>query len=295
MKSFISRTVVALATLAGVLPAASAALAQNNVVHVRASKDATIFLDPTKASGQGPALFAGTDGQPAAKRSLLFFDVSAVPAGATIERVAVRLYLARAAGGGGQQQPRNISLHALLQEFGEGPSGNPTDMIQGQGYPAVDGDATWTHARLPNDLWGGAGPGGNFEHAPSATRMISQFGQNSENLWEQQGLIDDVQAWVNGTRTNYGWILKNDDELSARTFLAFWSDEGAEQNTMSGVAFAPMLEIEYSRGEACEPGAACGGFAGGDCGPHGTCVDDDTDECDPDDGGNDCLGMCVCK
>jgi hypothetical protein len=38
---------------------------------------------------------------------------------------------------------------------------------------------------------------------------------------------------------------------------------------------------------------ACGGFAGLEC-PRGlTCVDDPSDDCDPERGGADCIGVCI--
>jgi hypothetical protein len=37
----------------------------------------------------------------------------------------------------------------------------------------------------------------------------------------------------------------------------------------------------------------CGGFAGFEC-PEGlTCIDDPSDDCDPEHGGADCIGICV--
>lgn len=45
------------------------------------------------------------------------------------------------------------------------------------------------------------------------------------------------------------------------------------------------------------PGTAsvrCGGFAGLPCPGGGRCVDDPSDDCDPANGGADCIGMCVC-
>jgi hypothetical protein len=41
-------------------------------------------------------------------------------------------------------------------------------------------------------------------------------------------------------------------------------------------------------------GLFCGGFAGIECAGGASCVDDTTDDCDPDRGGADCGGVCVC-
>lgn len=42
-----------------------------------------------------------------------------------------------------------------------------------------------------------------------------------------------------------------------------------------------------------KPKTPCGGFAGLTCPDGQTCVDDPSDDCDPDNGGADCVGMCV--
>jgi hypothetical protein len=41
-------------------------------------------------------------------------------------------------------------------------------------------------------------------------------------------------------------------------------------------------------------GTTCGGIAGLPCPGNQTCVDDPDDDCDPNDGGADCGGVCVC-
>lgn len=48
---------------------------------------------------------------------------------------------------------------------------------------------------------------------------------------------------------------------------------------------------------ACEPagGTFCGGIAGIPCPGAGMCVDDPSDDCDPDTGGADCGGICECS
>jgi hypothetical protein len=58
---------------------------------------------------------------------------------------------------------------------------------------------------------------------------------------------------------------------------------------------------EVEDGEAsCVPidggtGPFCGGFAGIACPGAGSCVDDPSDDCDPERGGADCGGVCECQ
>jgi hypothetical protein len=42
-----------------------------------------------------------------------------------------------------------------------------------------------------------------------------------------------------------------------------------------------------------DPAPACGGFAGTPCPDGLTCVDDPSDSCDPNQGGADCMGVCI--
>lgn len=50
----------------------------------------------------------------------------------------------------------------------------------------------------------------------------------------------------------------------------------------------------------CDPGTPpdapfCGGIAGFPCPGNGQCVDDPSDDCDPNHGGADCGGLCLCS
>ena len=44
----------------------------------------------------------------------------------------------------------------------------------------------------------------------------------------------------------------------------------------------------------CVPFVACAGKTGAECPGQGSCVDDTSDTCDPQSGGADCLGKCIC-
>jgi hypothetical protein len=68
----------------------------------------------------------------------------------------------------------------------------------------------------------------------------------------------------------------------------------------------PCAAVSCPVGSACEvvdgqgvctppePAPFCGGFAGIECPGAGTCADDPSDDCDPDNGGADCGGVCQC-
>jgi hypothetical protein len=58
---------------------------------------------------------------------------------------------------------------------------------------------------------------------------------------------------------------------------------------------AAAAGTDVSHDGACRPqGPSCGGIAGIPCPGGGICVDDPTDDCDPQNGGADCGGICQC-
>jgi hypothetical protein len=104
------------------------------------TQDATIWEgEESKASGSGSNLFVGNNNQGQARRTLLQFDIAAaVPAGATVLSVILRLTNNKAAASG---TGAPLSLHALSVPWGEGPSNARNG---GGGAAAQAGNVTWT-------------------------------------------------------------------------------------------------------------------------------------------------------
>lgn len=254
--SFSSRIAMGAALALGVIASSAASARADVTVTVAAQKDSMIFgtsanADTGNASGKGPALFAGADGQSNRKRSNIVFDIASagIPANATIVSVTATLYLAQIAGSGGGGPPgsypsRTIRLHRLQQSWGEGTSGSPTSPTvggTGQGYARVTGDSSWTYAFYSGTSWTA---GGNFNAtATASSTFVSPFTLNAAYTWSSAGMVSDVAAWVSGSAVNNGWIIKSDLEGSATSFLGFWSRDGAAAN--SNPAIAPQLTITY--------------------------------------------------
>lgn len=203
-------------------PVALIAGAHADVVTIEPFKDNTLFESATGATsnGIGDGLFAGTTNQGAAvngRRTVIQFDVAAaVPAGATINSVSLTLQVSMAGGSG----TIPMSLHTLSQDFGEGTS-NSTMMGGGMGAPATPDDATWIHTFFPGMFWTTAG--GDFNAAASAGALVN----NGAVTWTSGQLATDVQAWVDDPATNFGWLLKADDESVAPSAKRFVSRESA--------------------------------------------------------------------
>jgi hypothetical protein len=239
----------------GVLaPLIASPIASAAVVTFGASKDASIFsLTANNSDGAGPGLFAGTDGNLSKIRSPIEFDIAAnVPAGATITGVQVTLFLGTVAGGGGgggtDTTPRQIELHRLSDDWGEGATGGAAITIKdtGAGFAANPGDATWNARLFSSTPW--ATPGGDFAPTASAATTVSQTIDAAYTWTSTPAMVSDVQNGLDNPSTNFGWMIENSDETDARTFRAFWSREA------TNAALRPQLQVTFTA--VPEPAAA---------------------------------------
>jgi hypothetical protein len=216
------------AALALTAPAAAATLV------LLPSADATVYEESTAtaatANGSGEFLLAGRNNQAAnsRRRSLLRFDLSALPAGATITSVSLQLHLSTVS-----TADTPLSLHRVLTHWSEGPT-DPAGN-ESAGLPASTGDVTWSSAHHPDSTWFSAG--GDFLPAASATVTVGTT--TGFHTWSEAGLIDDLAAWATAPATNFGWILR-DPESSPQTAKRFASREHPDPLVQ------PRLTIEFT-------------------------------------------------
>lgn len=209
-----------------------------------AAKDATLYESATGAlSGGGEdGFFAGRTVQVAtddARRALIQFNLSSIPAGSTINSVSLRLSVIRT----NATSPRPMTLHRLLGDWGEGTTVDPDRPNGGSGGPAANGDATWIHQFRPGDLW--SAPGGDFSATASATTNVPTSGAFTWNT--SSGLVADVLGWVNDPTSNFGWLIK-DAENTAGTSRRFASRENSVANNR------PLLTIDFTPPVVRTPG-----------------------------------------
>jgi hypothetical protein len=221
---------------------ASDALA-GSVTIASSDRDTTIFTPGTGNSGGGQnQMYAGTSGTAnSADRALFHFDVADnLPSGVTIQSVTLSLTLSQVAGGGtggGDPTPREIDLHRLSSNWGEG----TVSTGGGKGDLANAGDATWINAFSPSTPWSTPTntPGGNFSAAASGAQVVNNV-VNTVFTWDSTAttlngggptdnskMVADVQSWLNSPLTNFGWILNNTNEADSKTFRAFFTREAA--------------------------------------------------------------------
>jgi hypothetical protein len=224
-----------------------AASARADFLMFSPTKDATLYESATGAlSGGGEdGIFAGLTGQGLgpldARRALLHFDltgITGIPSGATITSVTLKLNVIQSAG----SVARPMAMHRLLGDWGEGTTVD--DMPNGgSGGPSVNGDATWTHQFRPGDPW--TTPGGDFVAQASATTNVPSFG--SVTWASSASLVADVQGWIDNPASNFGWLIKDAENLT-RTARRFSSSENSTS------ANRPLLTIDFTVPPSRTPG-----------------------------------------
>jgi hypothetical protein len=187
--------------------------------------------NPLNNLGALDNLTAGTSDEGFLSRALLRFDVSSsIPVGASITQVNLFVAVVTFPLGGDS----NFGLHRLLRDWGEGDK-DESDV----GAPATTGEATWLSRFHPATLW--TAPGGqagtDYEGAPSA--VVSVSGLDLYEFESSAALIADVQNWLDNPASNFGWMLKTEDEVEDATIRCFASREDLFGD-------APQLVVKYT-------------------------------------------------
>lgn len=221
-----SRSCIAFcAALAGAAPAAA------DLITIGPVRDNTLFENSVGATsnGAGQHLFAGQTMFDETRRALLKFDVAAaVPAGATVTSVTLRLHMSRTAAAS-----EIVGIHPVARDWGEAGSDAPAE--EGGGTSAEPGDATWLHAFYDHALW--TQPGGDFAPASSAELVV--VGNGFYSWGSTPALVADVQTWLDTPALNHGWMLRGNEDLPF-TAKRFDSREHPDANVR------PALKIEYT-------------------------------------------------
>ena len=133
------------------------------VMTFKPSKDTTLYetnVDGSiKSNGKGQQLFVGRvgtlpEGDGKIRRTLISFDVSAIPLGSRVDSVALTLNMNK----GPSALSDLVELHRLTVDWGEGDS-DPSDE-EGKGAAPQNNDATWIHSFFDTTFW--TRPGGDF-------------------------------------------------------------------------------------------------------------------------------------
>ena len=187
----------------------AANLLANNSAQVVAGQDTYIKLSNTGLNyGASTSLLIDRESTDL-QRALLQFDLSAIPTNATITSATLTMQATQIDG------QLNISVYEMLRAW-----------VEGSGSGAA-GAANWNQS-APGTNWTSAG--GDFNATAVANLNTNTTGQHS---WSITSL---VQAWVNGSKTNYGLMVASPDGGGNRT-ATYDSSEGATP---------PKLVISYT-------------------------------------------------
>lgn len=208
-------------------------------VTINPSKDNMLVEDASGAlsNGAGDYFFAGVTGQVSdnVRRGLIAFDIAGnLPAGSTVNSVTLTLTMTRAATGG---SAADMSLHAVTQDWGEGSSDAAGE--EGSGAAAATGEATWLHTFFNSSTW--ATPGGDFAGAASATTNVANT--LTTYSWTGGTMAADVQGWLDNPSSNFGWLLKADNEAS-RNAKRFNSRTNASGQPELLIDFEPPASVD---------------------------------------------------
>jgi hypothetical protein len=225
----------ALITVAAVVCPLSQTAAPADTVTIIASKDNTLYESDTGtlSNGAGDYIFVGRTKQSegeSIRRGLLMFDLeTAIPAGAIINSVTLSLRLSRSA----QNAAHIVNVHRLLADWGEGASNAAGQ--EGEGAPALPGDATWLHRFYNTSFW--SAPGGDFVAASSAAASVGSL--STVYNWSSAQLAADVGGWLSDPASNFGWILLGNETASE-------SAKRFDSRTIGQESRRPRLVIDYT-------------------------------------------------
>ncbi|MCH2107450.1 MAG: DNRLRE domain-containing protein, partial [Planctomycetes bacterium] len=237
--------------------------ASADVLTLTPSKDNTVYEDTpgTNSNGAGIYLFSGTQASVGwARRALIQFDLSGIPAGSTINSASLQLRVSQTISG-----TQSMGAHLVTSDWGESTSDAPGQ--EGGGTPAATGDATWFSAFHPDTDW--ITDGGDFEASPSAVTGVS--GSGSSPVWSSASMAADVQDWIDGAKPNFGWIIVHQNEAPLGTAKRFGSREGSSSSrpvlTIDFTPGAAQVGVPYCFGDGTSTPCPCGnaGSAGHGC------------------------------
>ncbi|RPJ62185.1 MAG: DNRLRE domain-containing protein [Acidobacteria bacterium] len=198
-------------------------------------KDNTLYQKSDSLSNaKGIGVFSGRTGDGSIVRCVMAFDLSAIPPGSIIQEVSLTLRQTNT--NNNAPQARTVSLYRVTKDWGEATSqATLGGGGGGGGGPATAGDATWLHTFFNTSFW--ENPGGDF--APDVSGSI-QVAANGDYVWRSAGMTADVQRWVDNRESNFGWLLRGDED-NLSTAKRFGSRESVSP---------PVLLVQFSPGSS---------------------------------------------
>jgi PKD repeat protein len=208
-------------------------VSDTETIDISPSADNTIYSNATNSSnGAGVDMVAGTANTNGPRRGLIRFSITAVPAGSTINSATMTLTNTSPQGALQLTGTRTLTFHRATVAWTEGSS--DAGLLGGAGAAAAGGGATWVNRTTPATAW--TSPGGDFVGTATASITVN----DALGAYNSGNLAADVQAWRNGTATNFGWVIVGDEGVGKRVK---WF--ATKENPTVGSR--PNLRVVYTR------------------------------------------------
>lgn len=204
-----------------------------DTVQLKPAADTSIFKqEATSNFGRQNSLPLGTIANAVNPgRMLLRFDLSSLPTNAVITNVSLRISVVKQSSK--SPQPETVEAHRLLKAWGEG---TKTGQL---GAVATAGEATWVDRLKGQAAWDVAGGQAGTDFATPASASASVGGPANYTFTSTDTLIGDVQAWLQDSAANFGWVLLSANESVKSSAKRVSSREDAAVRQ-------PLLTVSYS-------------------------------------------------
>ena len=169
-------------------------------------------------NGSAAEMVMGTQGivaNGARNRGLVKFDLSSIPTNAFIDSVSLRVNVNKFASGG---EGSLFHLHVVK-------------------LPWTESASTW-FIRSAGQNWTAPGGAAGTDYAEVSSGNTFVGGTGATTFETTIGLVADVTAWLNSPASNYGWLIKTEDESVEFTAGRFSARENP--NT------SPKLTVQYT-------------------------------------------------
>jgi len=187
-----------------------------NVLTLGTSQDSMV-TEQFLATPQGTNIYmiAGTNGQDEDSRSLLAFNLTAIPSNAVVSSAALTVKVVKLAPG--FPSSGTMDLRRLLVAWS-------------------DGAATWTN-RLTSIRWSTNGAAAPVDFTNSITQSITVTAQTTYTFVSNSNMVADVQRWVNNPASNFGWIIISELQGTLFTECKFGTRENSGNEPSLTVQF----------------------------------------------------------
>ena len=165
----------------------------------------------------------GTHSYKPIRRTLIKFPLDNIPSGAAVIAANCSLYCYDVYEYG-TGYPATINLHKIVNDWEEG------------NLVGFEGAVSWNERKETID-WTQAGG----DYASAITAVVTKD-ENDENEWYDWDVTVLVSDWVSGSASNYGMLLKLEDEQSTTVYQNF-KFRSSEYTT---VGYRPKLTVTYT-------------------------------------------------